>query len=33
MNNAYQIYCILIEIYTPGRRFIYMGEAIKETTH
>ena len=33
MNNSHQIYCILIEINTPGRSFLSMGEDIKETTH
>ena len=33
MNNAYRIYCILIEIHTKGIRFLSMGEAIKEMTH
>ena len=28
MNNAYQIYCILIEIHTPGRSFLSVVEAI-----
>ena len=33
LNNSHQIYDVLVEQYTQGRRFIGIEEAVQEMTH
>ncbi len=33
LNNAYKMYTALVKEHTPGRRFLSMGNAVRELTH
>ena len=33
LNNAYKVYCSLVDTYTPGKRYHKMGDAVDEAAH